>query len=202
MATTKSSVDGVNSNNTPEIVGNSYDQKHDINKVERVLSAEDEKVDHVNYDRIDDEVAKYADATVVTHISEEENKRLKRLIDRRVLPIMVVTYFLQSLDKGTMSATSIMGIRDDIPGLDKVQLVSENLCQTTALSAYQQMSSSDGLPPVSTLLFCALNTLPTGLFNVCPSPSTSASIFSHGAQFFVAMRSASASPPLSACEPC
>ncbi|PSN67488.1 MFS general substrate transporter [Corynespora cassiicola Philippines] len=87
----------------------------DIHNVERVLSAEDEKVDHVNYDRIDDEVAKYADATGAIHISEEENRRLKSLIDRRVLPIMVFTYFLQALDKGTMSFTSIMGIRDDIP---------------------------------------------------------------------------------------
>lgn len=100
--------------NAPEVVYDSA-QKKDISQVERVLSAEDEKVDHVNYDRIDDEIAKYADATGSVVISEEENKRLKRLIDRRVLPIMVVTYFLQALDKGTMSFSSIMGIRDDIP---------------------------------------------------------------------------------------
>ena len=96
----------------------------DIHNVERVLSAEDEKVDHVNYDRIDDEVAKYADATGAIHISEEENRRLKSLIDRRVLPIMVFTYFLQALDKGTMSFTSIMGIRDDIPLLKDNHYVS------------------------------------------------------------------------------
>lgn len=91
-------------------------EKKDITQLERTLSPNDEKVDHVDYDRVDNEVAKYADPTGVA-LSEEEDKRLKRLIDRRVLPIMVFTYFLQALDKGTMSFASIMGIRDDVPGL-------------------------------------------------------------------------------------
>lgn len=88
--------------------------------IERVLSAstspqENEK-DHMNYNRVDAELAKYANAVAVD-ISPEENARLKRLVDRRVLPIMIFTYFLQALDKGTMSFTGIMGIRDDIPVL-------------------------------------------------------------------------------------
>ncbi|KAF8534644.1 major facilitator superfamily domain-containing protein [Trichophaea hybrida] len=65
-----------------------------------------------NFTRIDSEVAKYAsDARI--DISPEDNKRLKRLIDKRVLSIMIFTYFLQALDKGTMSFASIMGIRED-----------------------------------------------------------------------------------------
>lgn len=101
-----------------------YDKK-DINQVERVLSdANEEKVDHVNFDRIDNEVAQYANATGSIEISEEENRRLKSLVDRRVLPIMVFTYFLQALDKGTMSFTSIMGIRNDIPILQQNYYVS------------------------------------------------------------------------------
>jgi hypothetical protein len=101
------------------------DEKKDITQLERTLSAADEKVDHVNYDRVDNEIAKYADATGAIHISEEENRRLKRMIDKRVLPIMVFTYFLQALDKGTMSFTSIMGIRDDIPILSQNYYVSQ-----------------------------------------------------------------------------
>lgn len=120
MANETSTVDGVHT--SPQVVHDSRNDKKEISNVERVLSADDLKVDHVNYDRIDDEVAKYADATA-TEVSEEDNKRLKRMIDRRVLPIMVVTYFLQSLDKGTMSATSIMGIREDIPVLKKNSVV-------------------------------------------------------------------------------
>jgi septin family protein len=82
-----------------------------------VLSGDDmAKGDHVDYNRIDKEVAKYADPNAEhIHISEEENTRLKKLIDKRILPIMMVTYFLQALDKGTMSFSSIMGIRNDIP---------------------------------------------------------------------------------------
>lgn len=106
----------------PEVVGD----KKDINQVERVMSEAETKGEHVNYDRIDDEVAKYANATGDIVITEEENKRLKRLIDRRVLPIMVFTYFLQALDKGTMSFTSIMGIREDIPILKQNYYVSDD----------------------------------------------------------------------------
>ncbi|KAL1796463.1 hypothetical protein ACET3X_005003 [Alternaria dauci] len=113
MATARASADGVH--NAPETGRHSNDKK-DITQVERVLSIGDEKGEHADYNRIDKEVAKYAAAGEV-FVSEEENKRLKKMIDRRVLPIMVITYFLQSLDKGTMSATSIMGIRDDVPGL-------------------------------------------------------------------------------------
>jgi hypothetical protein len=62
--------------------------------------------------RIDKEVAKYASDKAI-EIDEATDKRLKRLIDKRVLTIMVFTYFLQALDKGTMSFASIMGIKED-----------------------------------------------------------------------------------------
>ena len=88
--------------------------KGDIAQVERVMSADELEKDHMNYDRVDSELAKYANAVAVD-ISPEENRRLKRLIDRRVLPIMIFTYFLQALDKGTLSFAAIMGIRDEIP---------------------------------------------------------------------------------------
>lgn len=120
MAVPRLSADQVH--DLPENTRHSDDKK-DISQVERVFSEGDEKGDHVNYDRIDKEVAQYAGDTEV-YISEEENKRLKRMIDRRVLPIMVVTYFLQALDKGTMSMTSIMGLRQDIPVLQSNQTVS------------------------------------------------------------------------------
>jgi hypothetical protein len=164
MAGDKTSVDGVHT--TPAVVHDSRDDKQDINKVERVLSAEDAKVDHLNYDRVDEEVAQYAGAAAI-EVSEEDNKRLKRMIDRRVLPIMVITYFLQSLDKGTMSATSIMGIRDDIPVLKKNQVVSKILLGLFIQQiANFQLHSLDGSPPVSTWLCCSSNTRPTGSSSV------------------------------------
>ena len=68
--------------------------------------------EHTNYDLVDNEVAAYA-SEVIIDIDEETNKRLKFMIDKRVLLVMVVTYFVQALDKGTMSFASIMGIIED-----------------------------------------------------------------------------------------
>ncbi|KAG9121118.1 hypothetical protein FRC07_003057 [Ceratobasidium sp. 392] len=64
---------------------------------------------------IDAEVANFfatqGDKKIV--IDEATNKRLKRMIDKRVLLVMVVTYFAQTLDKGTINFASIMGIQQD-----------------------------------------------------------------------------------------
>lgn len=60
----------------------------------------------------DEEVLKYTDASIT--ISPEENKRLLRIVDKRVLTIMLGTYFCQSLDKQILSFASIMGIRTDL----------------------------------------------------------------------------------------
>jgi hypothetical protein len=89
-------------------------QKDDALRLETVMSNEENlKGDHMNYERVDNELAQYATGERV-EVSEAENKRLKNLIDRRVLVIMILTYFIQALDKGTMSFTSIMGIREDL----------------------------------------------------------------------------------------
>jgi hypothetical protein len=85
---------------------------NDISHVERTLSPGLEKGDHMNYDRVDAEVAKYT-GDHIAPVSEEESKRLRRKIDKRVLVIMILTYFLQAIDKGTLSFTSIMGIQAD-----------------------------------------------------------------------------------------
>lgn len=83
-------------------------------ELEQVLSGDElNKDEYMNYNRVDQELAKYATATGV-EISEEDNSRLKKMIDRRVLVVMVVTYFLQALDKGTLSFSSIMGIQTDL----------------------------------------------------------------------------------------
>lgn len=108
-------------------------EKEDAVRLETVMSNEENrKGEHMNYDRVDKEIAKYATGERID-ISETENKRLKKLVDRRVLVIMILTYFIQALDKGTMSFTSIMGIRDDL-GLTEANKVSlerlllQNIC--------------------------------------------------------------------------
>lgn len=60
----------------------------------------------------DDETARYAAAHAI-EIDDVTNKRLFWKINKRILVIMVVTYFCQSLDKGTLNFASIMGIQKD-----------------------------------------------------------------------------------------
>ncbi|KAL4880526.1 major facilitator superfamily domain-containing protein [Aspergillus karnatakaensis] len=83
----------------------------DPTHLENVLSQDDMGKDAVDSSRIDHEVMQYAGQEAVA-IDKATNKRLRKLIDRRVLAIMIFTYFLQALDKGTMSFASIMGIRE------------------------------------------------------------------------------------------
>ncbi|EAW13557.1 putative 2-ketogluconate transporter [Aspergillus clavatus NRRL 1] len=84
----------------------------DISHVERVLSDTLVK-DRADLSRMDKELQEYA-ARGQVEVDQATSKRLRRMIDRRVLIIMICTYFLQALDKGTMSFASIMGIRDDL----------------------------------------------------------------------------------------
>jgi hypothetical protein len=86
------------------------EKEENISHVERVLSGFEK--DNMNYDRVDSEVAKYT-SDVRIHITDEESDRLRRLVDKRVLLIMILTYFLQAIDKGTLSFASIMGIQED-----------------------------------------------------------------------------------------
>ncbi|KAJ3575174.1 hypothetical protein NP233_g1276 [Leucocoprinus birnbaumii] len=74
--------------------------------------------DHAGIHRgIDAEVAQFfAQQTAEIQgkvIDEATNRRLRWMIHKRVLSVMVITYFAQTLDKGTINFASIMGIRED-----------------------------------------------------------------------------------------
>lgn len=89
-------------------------QDAEPDKVERVMSADEVEFakDHQNVSKVDKELAQYV-SDVRIEISPEKNAQLLRMIDKRVLSVMVATYFLQAIDKGTLSFASIMGIRED-----------------------------------------------------------------------------------------
>lgn len=93
------------------------EMKREVSHIERTLSPSDNLSKPPNdISNIDHEVLEYASNAHVD-IDESTSRRLRRMIDRRVLVIMIITYFLQALDKGTMSFASIMGIREQT-GLD------------------------------------------------------------------------------------
>ncbi|KAK7739070.1 hypothetical protein SLS53_005968 [Cytospora paraplurivora] len=85
-----------------------------ITPAKRVLPADEVELakDCQNYENVDRELAQYVSDTRV-EITPEKNAELLRKIDRRVLAVMVTTYFLQAIDKGTLSFASIMGITED-----------------------------------------------------------------------------------------
>jgi len=62
---------------------------------------------------MDAELRQYVMAGEGVVIDEATNKRLRRMIDKRVLIVMVGTYFLQSMDKNAISFAVIMGIKED-----------------------------------------------------------------------------------------
>ena len=62
---------------------------------------------------VDEELRQYVVAAGSIEVDEATNKRLRRLIDKRVLVVMTGTYFLQSLDKNAISFAAIMGIQED-----------------------------------------------------------------------------------------
>jgi hypothetical protein len=62
---------------------------------------------------IDEELRKYVVAADNVQVDEATSKRLRHMINKRVLIVMVGTYFLQSLDKNAISYAAIMGIQED-----------------------------------------------------------------------------------------
>lgn len=61
-----------------------------------------------------DEAMKAFEAGEIIEIDEATNKRLLRIIDWHLLPLMCTVYGLNYLDKTTLSYASIMGIKTDI----------------------------------------------------------------------------------------
>jgi len=97
------------------MASNMADKSVDVAQIEHHVSSVHDisaEKDHADYQRMDKEVAKYASDTAV-EVTPEESRRLRRMIDKRVLIIMIITYFIQALDKGTLSFAAIMGIRTD-----------------------------------------------------------------------------------------
>lgn len=62
---------------------------------------------------MDAEIREYVGGSEAIEIDDATSTRLRRMIDKRVLVVMLGTYFLQSLDKNALSFTAIMGIQKD-----------------------------------------------------------------------------------------
>ncbi|WRT63808.1 uncharacterized protein IL334_000733 [Kwoniella shivajii] len=70
------------------------------------------KADRDRYVVADDEARNYVNPDLI--ISDEESKRMRRRIHKRVLPLMCLAYITQAMDKGTLGPASIMGWQKDV----------------------------------------------------------------------------------------
>ncbi|KAJ5689527.1 hypothetical protein N7462_003919 [Penicillium macrosclerotiorum] len=80
--------------------------------IENVGSPDPDSVPN-KHTAVDEELRRYVVAADTVQVDEVMDKRLRRMIDKRVLVVMVGTYFLQSLDKNAISFAAIMGIQED-----------------------------------------------------------------------------------------
>ncbi|KAI9170604.1 transporter [Paramyrothecium foliicola] len=77
---------------------------------QEVMNMSEKGIEHAGQG--DEATSRYVDGPAV-EIDAATNKRLFWKINRRILAIQLVTYFCQSLDKGTLNFASIMGIKTD-----------------------------------------------------------------------------------------
>lgn len=61
-----------------------------------------------------DEAMKAFTSGEIIEIDQATNKRLLKIIDRNLMPLMCIVYGLNYLDKTTLSYASVMGIKKDI----------------------------------------------------------------------------------------
>ena len=75
-------------------------------------------------DAVDEDTMRYTTGPPI-QIDAATNRRLFWKLNRRILAIQLVTYFCQSLDKGTLNFASVMGIQEDANLVGQEVILSE-----------------------------------------------------------------------------
>jgi ACS family allantoate permease-like MFS transporter len=70
----------------------------------------DEKHGHVSVDSKQLDTGAHLDACLHTQLDPGESLRIRRKIDRHILPLMCILYCIQFMDKATIGSASILGI--------------------------------------------------------------------------------------------
>lgn len=91
----------------------SIDQKHSVEAIEDPMSPKFQVFETENIAGKDRAAELLQNSHERIVVSETDNKRLLRKIDLMLLPIMLGVYFLQQLDKSTLSYASVFGLIKD-----------------------------------------------------------------------------------------
>jgi hypothetical protein len=120
-----------------DISANKGQQKHE--EVESIQPAPPaiQPTSYVEEDAAkDDAVVLITQAGHTIELTPERNSRLLRQIDLRILPVILGIYFLQALDKATLSYASVFGLIDkahlhgvEYSWLGSVVYVAQLVCQ-------------------------------------------------------------------------
>lgn len=89
------------------------------------------------------------DAASQTHrliVTPEDDKRVCRLIDKRLLPILIWVYFLQILDKYLLGLAAVWGLRED------AGLVGNQYSTMASMNAIAQLAWLVSDPVTTTVL--------------------------------------------------
>ncbi len=87
-----------------------YDNKNNIETVEKL----NKNVTNVHDTHGRDKAAEFLEnAGQQVTVTAEDNARIRKRIDLTILPIMLVVYFLQQLDKSSLSYASVFGLIQD-----------------------------------------------------------------------------------------
>jgi MFS family permease len=70
----------------------------------------DEKRGHISFDSQQVDTGAQLDASIDTPPDPGESLRIRRKIDRHILPLMCILYLIQFMDKTTLGSSSILGI--------------------------------------------------------------------------------------------
>ncbi|CAL1710357.1 unnamed protein product [Somion occarium] len=93
------------------------EKKIDIEHTENVASLGEPQLDKGGPSVVtkgkDEALEVLGDSSTPLHITPEQDRAVLRKIDLWLMPVIVMVYFLQQLDKSSLSYTSVFGIADD-----------------------------------------------------------------------------------------
>ncbi|KAL5522700.1 hypothetical protein ACEPAG_8718 [Sanghuangporus baumii] len=100
-------------NRDRERAASSNDHSRSVSFIDEKTIAPGAEYIHGNLKHLDVALELVAGHSDEQEISPEESKRLRRKIDRYLLPLLCVIYTIQFIDKSTLASTSILGLISD-----------------------------------------------------------------------------------------
>ncbi|CAE6448994.1 unnamed protein product [Rhizoctonia solani] len=90
-----------------------YNEKQDVERSSSDIKKDPEHHVHVTATAVDDALRQTMDQAPSEPLTAEAALKLRRKIDKHLLPLMMILYWVQFMDKTTLGNSAILGIRTD-----------------------------------------------------------------------------------------